>query len=1163
MQSWAKRGLQTALVTSGLLMLGTGIASADEQVNPDIPASPLDANVTVPLEIDNNAVGTPPGQANLPGYKGEVSTKTVTKPVSDALHSASSPGSGTNGIGGGLPSLPGKGAVPAPLARNDSPRQVSGGLTPGGFTTTDDILKGNKVVGDVVVPIQIVDNAIGVLGDAEVKGGSHQQTWSHNQDVKTTGEDSSLAGNVVSLDWALPVQIAGNGGGLAGGTGRVVGGSAGQSTTETGNITTDGEGSALSGNVVAGQFATPVQVTGNAASWIIGNADSSGYEAETDATSGGWVQTDGDDSSLGGNAGAVPIALPVKVNDNAAAAWGSLANSNSSSAADATAGDTTPGWSNVPTYVQTSGEDSFLAGNAIVPQTADVANVGGVAASWIGLANTGKDGGTSQSSAVDAGGFVSSEGEGATGGGNIVDPAVAAPAEVTCIAGTYIGNSTATSCENTVDANAGNGSHTTGDDSTLAGNIVNTQAALAPEVYGVGASHIGQAAAEATETKTVTAGGYDGTTGDDSSGSGNIVQVPAAVPAEVFGVGGSFIGQGSGSADETKVVSGGGGGNTADDNGFLSSNLATTPASLPVQLFGIGAAFIGQGHGAADGDTTSNAGGDVHATGDGGAGAGNLVYGPVSLPVQGHNFAAVLGGIASGKGTNLTDSSAGGDATANGADGALAGNIVQTPVGGAVPVTGLGVAGAGIAKGDSVSDVMSEAGGDATTNGDNGAVAGNIIGAQALPITPVTHDAVAAAGLADAEGSNTVDALSGGDVETSGLDGSLSGNILDIPAAADPEVFGDAIAAVGGASKTNAESVIDGQAGGDSITDGNGEALSGFNLHRPFIFVIPVNEFEMPVLAVADENSTDDTEVNDEDYTRAFTDSVGSEMPIDALPTLPFGALAVPSLNGAGALPTTPAIGGARADGPQLGGLTAGLTALKQVGAIPAQLPKSALPALPGTPALPGVSALPGTSALPGVPALPGTPALPGQGRADAPKISQLPSLPSVTSLPIAGGLPVDLPAVGQLPIGQLPVGQLPAAGKLPVDLPAVGQLPIGQLPVGQLPAAGKLLVGQLPVGQLPVGQLPAAGKLPVGQLPAAGKLPVGQLPAAGKLPVQLPTEGKLPVQLPTAGTLPVVNSTPAMPTAQVPALAGVDSSPLSMFQRFLGTLTGKKFHTM
>src|SRR5690349_6658644 len=66
MQTWAKRGLQTALVTGGLLMLGTGIASADEDVNPDRPASPIDGSIGVPVHLQNNAVGTPLGSRTLP-----------------------------------------------------------------------------------------------------------------------------------------------------------------------------------------------------------------------------------------------------------------------------------------------------------------------------------------------------------------------------------------------------------------------------------------------------------------------------------------------------------------------------------------------------------------------------------------------------------------------------------------------------------------------------------------------------------------------------------------------------------------------------------------------------------------------------------------------------------------------------------------------------------------------------------------------------------------------------------------------------------------------------------------------------------------------------------------------------------------------------------------
>lgn len=42
MQNWMKYLLQTTAATGGLLMLGTGIASASENVDPDLPASPLD-----------------------------------------------------------------------------------------------------------------------------------------------------------------------------------------------------------------------------------------------------------------------------------------------------------------------------------------------------------------------------------------------------------------------------------------------------------------------------------------------------------------------------------------------------------------------------------------------------------------------------------------------------------------------------------------------------------------------------------------------------------------------------------------------------------------------------------------------------------------------------------------------------------------------------------------------------------------------------------------------------------------------------------------------------------------------------------------------------------------------------------------------------------------
>jgi hypothetical protein len=48
MQNWTKRTLRSALISGGLLMLGTGIASAAENVDPDVPASPLDLHSAQP-----------------------------------------------------------------------------------------------------------------------------------------------------------------------------------------------------------------------------------------------------------------------------------------------------------------------------------------------------------------------------------------------------------------------------------------------------------------------------------------------------------------------------------------------------------------------------------------------------------------------------------------------------------------------------------------------------------------------------------------------------------------------------------------------------------------------------------------------------------------------------------------------------------------------------------------------------------------------------------------------------------------------------------------------------------------------------------------------------------------------------------------------------------
>ncbi|UJW34153.1 DUF320 domain-containing protein [Saccharothrix sp. AJ9571] len=1053
MQTWAKRGFQTALVTGGLLMLGTGIASADENVNPDSPAGPLDANLNIPVQFEKNALGTPGGQVNFPGYRGDISTDTVTSPVKNvpALQKASAPaGKATAPLAGVTDK-----ATSALSAAGAERQEVSGV----GFEPTADPVKGNKVDLDVTAPIQICGNAVGVVGDAAIDDADcGTQSYENDQDTTTDGKHSGIAGNAVVLDWALPVQVAGNAGGFAGGSG-YTSGSAGQEVAETGDISTDGTGSGASGNVVAGQFATPVQVTGNAASWILGNAYSE-FDAETEAESGGWIKSNGDGGAGTGNVVGVPIALPTKVNGNAAGAWLSDADSVSYSEADATAGDTTPGLNNIPAYITTEGDDAFLAGTVVQPQGALIANVAGNAASWIGNATTGNaldddhaDGGSS-SSEVEAGGFSSTSGLDGSANGNIVDLPVAVPVEAFGIGGTYIGNAHAAH-DNETGAKAGEGTFTTGDGSFLGANTVTGQPALTGEVFGVGASHIGNASGTSHETKSVQAGGYNGSTGNDSSASGNVVQVPLAIPAEVFGIGASYIGQGEGTASEVKKINGAGGGNTDDDNGFGSSNLVSTPLAVPAQVFGIGASHLGRGTGEATTDTQVTAGHAVKATGDKAAASGNIGFVPVALPVQAHGLGGSVIGSGFGTSENQTDATAGGDATTGGEEGALAGNIVQAPFAGAATVFGSSAGLAALVGGDTAeNDVVAEAGGDSETNGDAAAFAGNVVSAQGLPVAQVFGDAVAVVAKSSGEAVNSTDATSGGDITTSGVDGAFSGNILDVPAAAVAQGFGDAVA-VAGAADATAENVTNGKVGGETTTAGVMDKVSGLDGQLPVGVVGQVYDIPVAVLGAAYAQATNATDVlageNEAQFIHSFD---GKELPVDALPKLSW-----PSLP---ALPGTP-------------GLGRGL-----------DLPTSGLP-------------VPGLSSVPGLPGLPGAGA---QQRSDTP----VPYVPggSVTDLPSTGDLPLELSSQDLASVdvlgGGLPTDAVTGllAGGLPTDALLAGDAEESRnLPVGS-PASGGISTDVLDGGILPTDVLPTDALLAGVIMGAAGAADSRSLPASG-----------------------------------------------------------------
>ncbi|HKS48824.1 MAG TPA: hypothetical protein VJT49_27690 [Amycolatopsis sp.] len=1008
MHTWAKRGIQTALFTGGLLMLGTGIASADENVSPDTPAGPLDVNLSVPVDISKNAVGTLGKQVDIPAIKKEISTK----PLTDKLNGVLAP---ITGSGVGRAASPVTGAVNGLAAKAAGAAGQAGDrlgpVTGQGVATenreapceaggpSNDPLMGNKAVGNIAVPIQITGNAIGLLGNAEVESDS-TQTYTHNTEIATNGAGGGLAGNAVALDWALPVQIAGNGVGVAG-RGKSKG-SASQSAATTGNVATSGANGAFAGNVISPQGATPVQISGNAIGGPLGHGET-GFNGASEASSGGWISTHGSHGAVAGNVLGTPVALPLKVSNNAVAGGGDADVCGGSSTADATAGGTRPG---TPTYIQTDGADSFLAGNIAQPQPALPGTVVGNAIAAVGNAavSGGDTGQIGLGGTATAGGVSSTTGENAVGSGNIADAPVAAPVEVFCGVGTLVGNSHAKGCANDVTAGAGGNTYTNGNGGFLAGNSANAQPAGTAELFGLAGAVAGNGSSAATENKNVHAGGYNGSLGNDSSGSGNVVQVPVAVPAEIFGAGGALAGQAGATASETKTVSGGGGGNTQDDHGSISANLVQVPASLPVQVFGVGAAGVGQGSGEATTNTTSTAGGTGNANGKEGFAAGNIGALPVSLPVQLHGLGAAAAGNGFGESEGLTDSGAGGHLSATGEGGSIAGNIVGVPAASAAQVFGDGVVLGGLGKGHAVNDLTSVAGGSAETNGDGGSIAGNLVNVPVTPLAQVFGDAISVPGVAQGAGANNTQTAAGGESTTSGIGGSISGNLFDVPTAAVAQVFGDAVS-VGGVANAIADNTTNANVGGTGTSSGATGSLSGTTNRLPIGVVAQVYDIPAEILAETTSTFANNTAVS------TGGEEPGINLPVTSSELLPTG---LPSLPNA---PQTLPIGAParRADLPGAGTLPVQLTG-------------------------PGVA--------PSLPTLPVDGLLPQAG------------LP-LNGLPL-NGLPLDgLPQAGQ---AGLPLNGLPQAGQagLPLDGLPLNGLPLDGLFTGQLlPSATDLLPGQ------------------------------------------------------------------------------------------------------
>jgi hypothetical protein len=411
MQTWARRGAQTALVTGGLLMLGTSIASADENVSPDRPASAIDGGAAVSPHVEDNAVGTPVGQVRPPAVNRTIGTDGVTGTASRPI---STPAAGVPGASG-------------------APGAVG-------------LLRANRARTDIVVPVDV-------------------------------------SGNVLAEQGATPVQVNGNA--IAGAGGAHTRSTTASTATSNGTIGTDGAGGSGSGNIVALPTAVPAQAFDGGLS-VVGNGSTTGFN-DTTAGSGGAATADGSGGTVAGDVVHAPVAGPVQAFGVAAASPGNE-EADSLNNTYTTAGDDTV----------TSGDHGAFAGDTVTPQITQVEQVFGV-----GLAGA--------------------------------------------------GNSTADGFNNTATRSGGD-VRTSGEWGALSGDLVDVPATDVTQTPADGVAAAGHQRTLARSTTSAVSGGSSATTGDGTTDDGVPVATPVGVPATVFRVPVEVLGSAIESGHQTTYV---------------------------------------------------------------------------------------------------------------------------------------------------------------------------------------------------------------------------------------------------------------------------------------------------------------------------------------------------------------------------------------------------------------------------------------------------------------------------------------------------------------------------------------------------------------------------------------------------------------------------------
>jgi hypothetical protein len=287
MKTWVRKTLSVGVLAAGALLLAPGAAQADITQNTSdnngiLNGTQIAVPVAVPLNIVGNAIGVA-GEANAAGAGANwLESGTGTEQTSSDNNGI---GNGTqaylpiwapvNVVGNAVGVLGEANAAGAGVnGTTESARTESGH---GGDQTSSDnngVLNGTQIYSPIDIPINLCGNALSLLGEANAQAACTNGTGNHTESGSQTSSDNNgiANGTQVYAPISLPVNLAGNSVGVLG-----EGNAAAAASNESGHgdtvkQTTSDNNGILNGTQIAAPIDLPVNVCGNALG-ILGEAN--------------------------------------------------------------------------------------------------------------------------------------------------------------------------------------------------------------------------------------------------------------------------------------------------------------------------------------------------------------------------------------------------------------------------------------------------------------------------------------------------------------------------------------------------------------------------------------------------------------------------------------------------------------------------------------------------------------------------------------------------------------------------------------------------------------------------------------------------------------------------------------------------------------------------